>query len=189
VDVPSSSLAKLPLLELFEYLNPKHSRVAHALFEDYQTVFTSIPGSKTKHQAWPGGYLSHIEEAMNIGLILYKSLAECRKLSFDLSSVLFCIYMHDFDKVQRYSLRADGILQSIGNYDKTYLEKTAQILQQQYDYVLTDEEHNALKYAHGEGDDYHPTERIMNPLATIVHCADVISARVWFDEGRSHDAW
>ena len=44
------------------------------------------------------------------------------------------------------------------------------------------EEHKiALKYIHGEGDDYQKDKRVMTPLCAFCHCCDVISARIFFD--------
>lgn len=125
---------------------------------------------------------------MNLAVILYESLNLRRPLTFSLSSALFCLFLHDFDKVQRYELTADGALRSRGAYSKDYLAKTRSITDA-YGYTLTDEEYNALKYAHGEGDDYHPTERIIMPLGTLVHCCDIISARIWYDNGKNHSSW
>ena len=46
---------------------------------------------------------------------------------------------------------------------------------------FTPEEWIALKYIHGEGDDYSGKERKMNRVGAICHAADVLSARVLFD--------
>lgn len=179
---------KLPLEKLFDKLDKRQAEVARKIYQDYKENIETIPGSSTKHQIWEGGYLSHIEEAMNIASVLYDSLSNCRPLPFSLSDALFCVYMHDFDKVQRFRW-VDGELLKSGDYSKDYIDKTAKLLKEKYDYELTSEQYNALKYAHGEGLDYHPTDRIMLPLATLVHCADVISARVWYNDGKEHDSW
>jgi hypothetical protein len=179
---------KLSLTKLLTNINPKEAMIVERMYDDYRSVMESIPGGANKHQAWEGGYISHIEEAMNVSILLYKSLSACRPLDFSLSDALFCVFLHDFDKIQRYSLR-DGRLVITAAYDDSYVHKTAAILQDKYDYTLTDEQCNALKYAHGEGKDHNPTTRVMLPLATLVHCADVISARIWFDHGRTHDSW
>lgn len=147
-----------------------------------------LPGSAAKHQAWEGGYLSHIEETMNIAKILHESLSACRPVDCSLSGALFCAFLHDFDKVQRYKIQNGKVVRS-GRYSSDLVRKTVAMVQDKYGYTMTDEQVNALIYAHGEGADYHPTDRVMLPLATIVHCADVISARVWFNNGKSHDKW
>ncbi len=181
--------AKIPLVELLSLMNPAHKQVAEKICEDYKDIIFSIPGSAGKHQVWQGGYVNHVEEAMNIAISLYHQLTIRRPLDFSLSSALFCIFLHDFDKVQRYRMVNDQ-LQSKGVYQKDYIHHTREIIATQYDYELTAQEFNALLYVHGEGDDYEPGgKRVMQPLAALVHCCDVISARIWFDEGKNSENW
>lgn len=182
------STPKKPLVDLIKDMQPEHALLVRKVYQDHREIIETIPGSSTKHQVWQGGFLSHVEETMNIAAVLYFALSACRPLDFSLSEVLLCAFLHDFDKVQRYHI-VDGKLVKSGTYDAEYVTKTINLLRKEYGYILTDEQVNALKYTHGEGQDYHPTDRIMLPLATIVHCADIISARVWFDEGRDHENW
>jgi hypothetical protein len=180
---------KIPLDELISLMDTEHKRVAEKICEDYKDIMYAIPGSSSKHQVWEGGYVSHIEEAMNLAIIFYHQLHSRRPLDFSLSSALFCLFLHDFDKVQRYTVIC-GQLQSKGGYNKNYIDETRRIVSQDYGYELTDEEYNALKYAHGEGEDFQPGgKRVMQPLTTLVHCCDVISARIWHNYGKLHDSW
>jgi len=48
---------------------------------------------------------------------------------------------------------------------------------------------NALKYVHGEGNDYNPEVNVQGPLAAFVHCCDTFSARVWPDFPKERDKW
>jgi hypothetical protein len=184
----SRHTTKLPLSELLKIMRPEQAEVCRKLHKDYASVVDVIPGSMGKHQAWQGGYISHIEEAMNIALVLHEGLNSCRQLDIDISEVLFCVFLHDFDKVQRYRKEKAKFVAK-ADYSSDYIKMTAALLRDDYGYTLTEEEYNALKYAHGEGDDYHPTDRIMLPLATLVHCSDIISARIWYDKGKEHDKW
>lgn len=59
---------------------------------------------------------------------------------------------------------------------------SAKIIAKRLKFPLTKIQLNALTYVEGEKNDYHPSKRIMNPLAAFVHCCDTISARIWFDE-------
>lgn len=183
-----SSSKKIPLEKLLELIEPTKKLVCEKIISDHSETIRMIPGSSTKHQAWSGGYWSHVEESMNIGLQLYTSLNNLRELKFDLGTLLFCIFIHDYDKLKRYTITSENGVR-FGSNDPKYIEIMADELSAKYGYKLDAEELNAVKYAHGEGDDYHPTERIMNPLATFVHCSDIISARVWFDEGHDSDNW
>lgn len=181
---------KLPLEKLFTLLEPEHARVAQAIYKDYDGLIDKIPGSHAKHQAWVGGYISHVEETMNIAIGLYEMLDERRKLDFSLSSVLFCCYLHDFDKLLRYTIQPDATWIGKPADKMLYFTEMIDTLDNKYAYALTDAEYNALKYAHGELEaDRRPNKRVIWPLGTLVHCADVISARVWHDYGKSHDTW
>ncbi len=138
--------------------------------------FSKSPGSKTKHQAWKGGYIDHLEETMNIAEGLYETLSKTKRpLSFTLTDAILVIFFHDLEKPFKYVVPAVGFIDD--------LEKHAFILKKmdEYQVIFTDEQYNALQYIHGEGIDYHPTERIQGPLGAFVHCCDVISARIWFD--------
>jgi hypothetical protein len=181
---------KLPLKELFKLMAPVHARVSKQVYKDYQGIIESIPGSHAKHQAWAGGYISHIEETMNIAIGLYDMLDARRKLNVSLSGLLFCAYLHDFDKLFRYTMQPDGTWKGKPANKMLYLDKLVSTLEASYNYTLTDDEYKAIKYTHGEPEDeYNPTTRIIQPLGTIVHCADIISARVWHDFGKTSDNW
>jgi hypothetical protein len=153
----------------------------HAILKKFEHDMSSLPGSQTKHQAWEGGYLDHVLEAMNIAVVLYHALSAKRELEFSLSDALFGAFLHDLDKIFRYR-------EPNSSSPKHHLDTIIDELEQQQ-IRLTDAELNTLKYCHGEGTDYHPTKRIMLPLTTFVHCCDVISARIWFDKGRDHRRW
>jgi len=53
-----------------------------------------------------------------------------------------------------------------------------------YKIELSPEQWNALAYVEGVPDsEYTPGERTMGELAAFCHCCDIISARLWWDEG------
>lgn len=63
---------------------------------------------------------------------------------------------------------------------KSYQDfQTAKFIE--YNFHLTEDHLNAIKYAHGEGNDFKQTEHVSKPLAAFLHCCDTISARIWFD--------
>lgn len=146
------------------------------LLSDNHDRFTKSPGSKTKHQAWKGGYIHHLEETMNIAESLYETLSKTeRPLPFTLIDAVLVIFFHDLEKPFKYVEPAVIFLDD--------LEKASFILHKMDEYRIecTDDQYNALKYIHGEGIDYHPTERIQGPLGAFVHCCDTFSARIFFD--------
>lgn len=180
---------KIPLDGLVQLMRPIHKGVAEAICRDYSEQMNIIPGSATKHQTWQGGYISHIEETMNLILVMYHELHRRRPLPFDVSTALFCAFIHDFDKLLRYTVK-DGETDLTKRHTNDDSEQVKDVIQEKYNYTLTDEEYKAIKYTHGEGGDFQPGgDRVMTPLATLIHCCDTISARIWHDYGKLHDSW
>ena len=162
----------IPTIEkmLTRLVDEPHQSACLAFIKEFEEFFDTSKGSATKHQAWPGGYRDHIREVMNIGFVTYDALATIRPLPFSRSDALFCCFLHDIEKIWKHALDLHDDLRKI---DKDRMLRTY--------FDLNDNHWNAIKYAHGEGDDYHPTDRIQGPLAAFVHHCDNTSARVWFD--------
>lgn len=156
---------------MLRHLEDPHRAECQHFIDRNRRLFDSSKGSATKHQAWPGGYRDHIREVMRIGLVTYQALdANIRPLPFSLSDALLCCFLHDIEKIWKHTLDPA---------DKEVLDKDDELANS---FTLNDEHRNAMKYAHGEGDDYHPTDRIQGPLAAFVHHCDNTSARIWFDK-------
>lgn len=160
----------MPTIEtLLQLVDEPHRSDCFNFIAKNRRLFDSSKGSAIKHQPWIGGYRDHISEVMHIALVTYRALEDIRPLPFTLSDALFACFLHDIEKVWKHT--ADPA-------DKVEVDKE-QILTTEFH--LNDDHWNAIKYAHGEGDDYHPTERIQKPLAAFVHHCDNTSARIWFD--------
>lgn len=145
--------------------------------EDNKDRFEKAKGSAAKHQAWPGGYLDHVIETIEIAQSLYLSLELKRSLPFKFSDVVLTLFLHDLEKPWKHV--ENGV-----KFNKSEA-KTFRINKiKEYNLQLTDEHWNALEYVEGEHD-YHPTKRKQGPLAAFIHCCDVISARIWFDEPKN----
>ena len=159
--------------DMIDYITYRREavRAFHAKFLNLMQI---AKGSGSNHQAWEGGYLDHLGETMRLALTLYDRLSYTRELPFSLDSAMIVLYFHDIEKIWKY---ADGTL-----IDK--VEWLTNILPEDYNIVFTLEELNALKYIHGEGDDYAKDERKMNALAAFCHSCDILSARMWHDRGR-----
>jgi hypothetical protein len=155
---------------------PNRDRCKKLLKEHYER-FSQAPGSLAKHQAWKGGYLDHLEETMSFAVNLYiiMSSSKRRKLPFTLSSAILVLFLHDLEKPFKY-------VEPKREFEDD-LAKKGFVVKMLFDYhiVLTKEEKNALTYIHGEGSDYHPTQRIQNELAAFTHICDTVSARIWYD--------
>jgi hypothetical protein len=162
------------------------------MLRENKALFQRSPGSTHNHQSWPGGYLDHVQEIMNIAIVQFKTLDNLRPLPFTLSDLLLIVFLHDIEKPWRYIIGADGAVKN-----KPAMQTKAQHQQfrlaklTEYGITLTPEQENGLKYVEGEIHDYTPDERKMGPLAAVAHVCDVLSARLWFEhplEGHS-DRW
>lgn len=172
---------KLSLVELLNKIEPSKADVCRKILADFKEEIEKIPGSRVKHQDWTGGYRDHVLEIMNVSVVLYDALNNLRKLKFSLSETLFVLFIHDLDKIFRYS--RDKLI-----IDDPHLF-LIDFMKNKYSFEFSNEELNAIKYIHGENKDYHPTKRIMLPLTAFTHCCDIISARMWFHDGRDKENW
>ncbi|MBU2612572.1 MAG: hypothetical protein KKB62_02515, partial [Nanoarchaeota archaeon] len=117
-----------------------------------------------------------ITEVMNIAISIYPLLDSKRKLPFSISDALLVLYLHDLEKAWKYG----GTKEEVEDFEK-YKNNYEFILNKakEYNFELNSEHLNALKYVHGEGDDYDKKRNVQGPLAAFAHNCDVISARIW----------
>ena len=163
------------ITELLQLIDEPNRSACYKLFKDNKIRFYKSPGSLTKHQAWEGGYIHHLEEAMSFAIAQYKLMDDFRKQEFSLSDLLLVLFLHDLEKPWRYV--DPKTVFSSDEQKNDFIREMAE----KYGIVLTADHLNGLKYIHGEGKDYSRTKRIAGPLATVAHVCDDISARVWFD--------
>ena len=165
----------LNLHQLLSLIDEPNRAACLSLWNENKDRFQKAPGSLTKHQAWPGGYVGHLEEVMNFGYKLFNQMDSMRKLDFTLSDIMLVLFLHDLEKPFRY---VEPKTEFESHEKKEYF---IQNMIETYSITLSDNHKNALKYIHGEGEEYSRTERIQKPLAAFVHICDVASARIWFD--------
>src|SRR3989344_8253138 len=145
---------KQSLQKLISKMAPHQQSVCRGIMSDFKSKFDKIPGSLHNHQAWIGGYRDHVEEILNIACVVYTALNKKRKLDFTLGESLFVLFLHDLDKLYRYEICSDGSIISRDYCSSNYLKSIRQMLHKKYKYVMRNEELDALKYVHGEGDSY-----------------------------------
>lgn len=144
--------------------------------EAHRHLMKSAPGSRSKHQAWDGGYLDHIGECFKLAGNLYPVVCAHGPVEFSLESALVVLYLHDIEKPFRYSKLSPGPIDK-----EVFLEA----LPRSWGISLSADEQNGLRYVHGEPDsEYNPNTRLMGPLASFCHAVDNLSARLFFDRGR-----
>ncbi len=152
------------------------------LLEQHRERFESTPGSSHNHQAWPGGYLDHVREVMNVCVVLYASLGALRPLPFTLSDALLVAFVHDIEKPWKYERGEHGALRHASNMQGKDAHHTfRRELLANAGVELTAEQENGVRFAEGEMGAYSNRKRAMGPLAAFCHLADVTSARLWFE--------
>ena len=161
------------------------------LFENEFTRFTSAWGASSKHQAWPGGYLDHVCEVMNIAVLLHGPLAAVGRAPFKLESALLVLYLHDLEKAWKYETARDGsLIIHSGFTAKDERHQFRLKIIEEYGIRLTAAQMNAFTYVEGEGDAYDPHHRVMNELAGFCHVCDTLSARTAHDfPNIENDPW
>ena len=177
--------------ELLDLIDEPNGSICKKILFDNRKLFQTVQGSTNNHQNWPGGYFDHVQEIMNIAILLYGQLSSVRPLPFSLSDLLLVVYFHDIEKPWKYELREDGQLHhksSMQTKEDHHRFRMAKLTE--YGIVFTLEHENGIKYAEGELNDYSNRNRVMGPLACVAHMCDVCSARLWFSHPmKEKDPW
>lgn len=172
----------LPIADLLNAIEGPNGDACRRLYEDMRARFEISPGSSHNHQAWPGGYVDHITDAMNIGAQVYHLYNSLRPLPFPLSDVLLIVFLHDLEKPYRYTDVNGTEIPNPPRQSKDELERFKLGIMTQYGIELTPQQANALEFVEGIRDHkYSNQERRMGELAVICHIADLTSARLWFN--------
>jgi hypothetical protein len=150
----------------------------------------SARGSSRNHQAWQGGYVDHIQEVMNIALVLHNTLGQLRRLEFSLSDALVVLFVHDLEKPWAYE-KVDGVWRRREGFaSKEFAHAFRLDRCAEAGITLPVELERAVAFAEGEAGHYSNTTRGMSPLAAFCNMCDVASARLWHDYPREQgDAW
>ncbi len=178
------------LEQLIDMIDEPNRAKCRRILDDNRTLFETVQGSSHNHQAWPGGYVDHVTEAMNVAYLLY-AFNGLRPLPFTRSDALLVLFIHDIEKPWKYELAADGGLQEIEALrDKSAQHEFRIRKLDEYGIALTPDQLNALTYVEGEYKEYSNKRRMMGPLAAFCHLCDVTSARIWFDHpAAENDPW
>lgn len=172
--------------ELIDMIDEPNRTAAKAYYSKYQHIIDIAKGSTHKHQAWSGGFKDHIEDICNLAISQWDMMNARRPLMFSKSDAILVLMRHDDEKPFKYA--GDSLekaeLAQYSDYKDFILAKSAE-----FGFVFSEEHLNALKYIHGEGEDYRNDVRIQSPLAAFVHCCDTMSARIWYNEPKTRGEW
>lgn len=145
--------------------------------DQHWPAISVAPGSGHNHQAWPGGFLDHTLQLLALVDQLYPAISRVHRLPGDVTpgAAKLVLLFHDVEKPFKYTA---GLPEGWCKW--SYLETH---LPRDWGIAFSASEWNALRYVHGEGDEYAKTARVMGPLASFCHSCDVLSARALFDRG------
>mgnify|MGYP006914143445 CR=1 FL=1 len=161
------------------------------IFKYNYSLFKETPGALKNHQSYPGGYIHHIEEVMNIARVLHDSYSLLRPLPFKLSDALMVLFLHDIEKPWKYELADNGELKIKDNLlDKENQKVFRSNKIDEYGIDLSEDHKNALEFMGGEKKAYSYYKRVRGPLAAFCGQCDSASARIWFDYPKeAGDEW
>jgi hypothetical protein len=179
--------------ELVDYIPGANGDACRRMYADHKELFNSAPGASHNHQVWPGGYADHVTDAMNTAMLLYNALSAARPLPFELSDALLVVFLHDLEKPFKYKQDDFGVITKNPEFpNKAANSAKRKEVIEQYGIVLSPSQANALRYVEVVNDaEYTPNARIMGELASLCHCADTLSARLWYNypAPKGQDEW
>ena len=160
---------------------------------DHRELLAQSPGSRGAHHAWEGGYCEHLRQTMMIAAHTFELFERTGRFNelpeseqFSLSDALTVMFLHDIEKPFVYSIDSTGTIHHNIPMSKQDRKAFRAALIEKYGFSLTSTMANALTYVEGERDiDYTPGNRAEQPLASLCQVADNLSARGFYDHGRT----
>lgn len=178
----------LPISHLLQRIEEPYRSAFQRFMAEQEALFRSGRGSSHNHQAWVGGYADHVQEVMNLAVVLHETLGRLRPLTFALSDALIVLFVHDLEKLWAYE-NVDGIWRrQPGMKENAHAFRMDKL--NENGITLSPELESAVLFVEGEGSQYDARTRGMSPLAAFCHMCDVASARLWHDHPLSQeDPW
>lgn len=170
----------LPLEDMLEAIGGTNGAACKRLLDGNRRLFERIAASNSDHQPWPGGWIDHVVETMNVALVLYRTLCKARSLPFTAKDALLALFLHHLDKVWRYEILEDGRLTlhhslTTDEQGRHYRKLTLNA----FGIQLTPEQCNAVYFARGDWEDFANTNRELGPLAAFCNMCVMASSRIW----------
>tara|TARA_R110000868_G_scaffold262401_2_gene521019 strand:+ start:4977 stop:5543 length:567 start_codon:yes stop_codon:yes gene_type:complete len=184
------SLLNLKFIDFLNQMSDPRKQALIKIYNDHINLFHEARGSNVKHQAWAGGYADHITETFRVNRATYEALSAIRPLPFTQDNAIIALFFHDMEKPFKYGSDKHEDCQKFqkmhkqGASWKSIKKDILKDMQLKYNFRFTDDELNALKYTHGEGDDYSGEKHTACELAAHVHHCDNTSANIWRNAGK-----
>lgn len=171
-------------MRVFHLIGKPNDERCWDLYRAHMNEIVPARGSKSKHQAWEGGYIDHVVETVGIAEKLYETMNDMRPLPFSLPDAALVLYIHDLEKPFKHLKEKGKIVDRKDLKDPKQRKQFVRKLLKKFKIKLTSEQDLAYQYIEGEGNDYDPHKRVQNPLGAFCAACDNFSARIWFDYPR-----
>ena len=154
---------------------------------DYPYQIENFPASIKYHHNYRGGWKKHIEEVTATML----DINVLEHIDLDPEDVRLAAFLHDFAKLESYQELPDGTFDKlIGRWKLMDPETWTIVKCAAKGVVLPENQINALLMAEGGWSAFaHTTSRYVQPasgpLATVLHCADMISSQILSNLGHA----
>lgn len=170
-------MASLEIKDFLEEVKDKKlKRNLLNLWASLETRFREMPASVKFHHCYQGGLYDHTKEVLEIALKLYDTFKDNFKINRD--DVILVAFSHDLDKIDKYVKNKKRFgynnHEFVWNDARIDTNDTAEVVNAlgQYGIHLNSNQLNAFTFTHGG---WSIDRGKMNPLATLIHCADILS--------------
>lgn len=146
------------------------------LWASFEERFREMPASVKFHHNYRGGLYDHTKEVIEIALRLYDAFKDSLDLNRD--DVILVAFAHDLDKIDKYVKNKKRFgynkHEFVWNEARANTNDTAEVVNTlgKYGIHLNGSQLNSFTFCHGG---WSVDRGKMGPLATLVHCADILS--------------
>lgn len=172
------------MLEMIE--DKKLKEISLKIYKDNVEQMKKMPASTKYHHSYTEGYHDHVQQIMYFGMRIWKVMNKQAIMTCTLDDVIFLCFIHDHDKLERYV--STGEVKSGKNEGKEKFGKKLDftidpyakvcVMMAAYGLFLSDEHIHALTYQSGGWSEFAKWDSDMTNLATILHCADMLSSKI-----------
>lgn len=159
--------------QMLGFIDEPNRKGCYLVLADYRNLVCEIEVFG-KRRNWPGGYFDHLQETMNIAIVLFGRFNSIRPLEFSLSDLLLVVFLRGIERPRYYLLiqgdmYVDPIPEEVSR-EHFFLNSCSA-----YGLSLTDE-HEAGVRSYGDCLALHCE---ISSLASLAHICDVASTHLW----------
>jgi hypothetical protein len=158
--------------------------------DSLKDLIYTMPAAVGRHHSYPGGYGDHVSQVMYLSYKMWAEVSD-NTPSVTQDDILLVAFVHDLDKLWRYRPTTNPKLLEKGQKFEyrddaipyTDVSKTvAECFRRGI--ILEDKHLEAIDHHHGGwsadiSSVFAPRGRYMTQLSTILHCADMLSTKIY----------